>query len=153
MTPTRRPEADERAGERIGVPMGRLSWARDGDDLVTGRYRIRLLGPRLWETTYRGRHLRVDARRSMALAAAEHHHREMERRRLIIRWGALAGEALLGGAVASHWISTPPGFFLFVAAAWVFLAAVARCQAALNRSLLDPYRARESWEDRDWWNR
>lgn len=138
--------------ERLGVALGRLRWRRDGADLVAGRYRIRLLGPRQWETTYRGRFLRVDARRSMALAIAEHHHRETQRKQQIIRWGSLTAVALLAAAIAARRISTPMGLFLFAFAVWVFLGAVARCQAALNRSLLDPYRVRESWEDRDWWN-
>jgi hypothetical protein len=138
--------------ERIGVASGRLRWIRDGDDLVAGKYRIRLLGPREWETTHRGRCLRVDSRRSMALACAEHHHHEAQRIQQITRWGLSAGVALLVAAVSSRWLSTLPGFLLFMVAVGLFLGSAARCQAAINRSLLDPYRIRESWEPPDWWN-
>jgi hypothetical protein len=139
-------------GEGIGVAGGRLRWARDGDDLVAGPYRIRLAMPGLWETTYRGRTLRVDARRSQALAGAEHHHREVQRVQQIARWGLQAGVAFLGAVVSSRWLSTVLGFVVLSVAVWVFLAATVRCFAAVNRSLLDPYRTRETWESPDWWN-
>lgn len=138
--------------ERIGVASGRLRWTRVGDDLVSGKYRIHFLGPRQWETTHRGRFLRVDTRCSMALAMAEHHHSEIQRIQQITRWASSAGAALLAAFVLNHWISTPLGLFLFAAAVWVFLSSVARCVAAITRSLLDPYRTRESWEPPDWWN-
>ncbi|MEX2133403.1 MAG: hypothetical protein WEB67_04600 [Acidimicrobiia bacterium] len=138
--------------ERIGVASGRLRWTRVGDDLVSGKYRIHFLGPGQWETTHRGRFLRVDTRCSMALAMAEHHHGEIQRIQQITRWGLSAGAALLAAFVLTHWISTPLGLFLFAAAVWVFLGSVARCGAAITRSLLDPYRTRESWEPPDWWN-
>jgi hypothetical protein len=138
--------------ERIGVASGLLRWAHDGDDLVAGRYRIRSLGPGQWETTCRGRLLRVDTRRSMALAMAEHHHREIRRIQLITRWGLSAIVSLLAATVAGHWISTPLGLALFAGAVWAFLSSVARLGAAVTRSLLDPYRAREPWEPPDWWN-
>jgi len=140
-------------GEGIGVAGGRLRWTRDGDDLVAGPYRIRLAMPGLWETTYRGRTLHVDARRSQALAGAEHHHRELERIQEIARWALLAGVAFLGAVVSSRWLSTVLGFVVLSVAVWVFLAAGVRCFAAINRSLLDPYRTRETWEPPDWWNR
>lgn len=43
--------------------------------------------------------------------------------------------------------------FSFSALVGVFLGSLARCVAAITRSLLDPYRIRESWEPPDWWNR
>jgi hypothetical protein len=138
--------------EWIGVASGRLRWTRDGDDLVAERYRIRLRGPGEWETTHRGRILRVDQSRSMALAGAEHHHHESQRIRQIAQFAVLAGVALLAAAVTIRWLSTPLGFLLFAVAVGVFLGSAARCQAAVNRSLLDPYRVRESWEAPDWWN-
>jgi hypothetical protein len=61
----------------IGPPAGRLSWCREGDDLVAGGYRVRCLGPERWETTYRDRLLTTERRRSLALAMAEHHFREL----------------------------------------------------------------------------
>lgn len=141
-----------RSEKWISVASGRLRWTRDGDDLVAGKYRIRLLGPGRWETTRRGQVLRVDPRRSIALAMAEHHHREIQRIQQITRWGLCAGVALLGAAVANHWISTPLGFLLFAAAVSAFLSSTARCLAAISRSLIDPYRTRESWEPPDWWS-
>jgi hypothetical protein len=77
----------------------------------------------------------------------------MQRRRQMIWWGSQAGVSLLVAAILSHWLTDPVGFFLFAAAAGFFLGSLARCQAAGNRSLLDPYRTRESWEPPDWWNR
>jgi hypothetical protein len=139
--------------EFISVASGRLKWARDGDDLASGRYRIRLLGPGQWETTRGGRVLRVDTRRSIALAAAEHHHRETQRIQQITRWGLSAGAALVAAMVARLWILTPLGLFLFAGAVWLFVASLARLSAAITKNLLDPYRARESWEPPDWWNR
>jgi len=138
--------------QRIGVASGRLWWTHDGDDLVAGKYRIRFLGPGQWETTCRGRFLRLDTRRSMALAMAEHHHREIQRIQQITRWGLAALASLLAAAVAWHWISAPLGLALFAAAAGALLGSVARCVAAITRSLLDPYRQREPWEPPDWWN-
>ena len=138
--------------ELIGVASGRLRWTHDGDDLVAGRYRIRLLGPGQWETTCRGRFLRVDERRSTALAMAEHHHREFQRIQQITRWGLSAIASLSAAAVAGLWISTPLGLAVFVGAAGAFLSSMARCVAPVTRSLLDPYRKREPWEPSDWWN-
>jgi hypothetical protein len=142
-----------RVAEGIGVASGRLRWHPDGDDLVSGKYRIRLLGPDQWETSRRGRVLRVDTRRSIALAAAEHHHRELQRRQQITRWSLSAGAGLVAAAIIHLWIRTPLGLFLFAAAVWVFVASLARCSAAITRNLLDPYRTREKWEPSDWWNR
>lgn len=141
------------AGEGIRVASGRLRWVQDGEDLVTGEYRIRLLGPEQWETTLRGRPIHVDRRRSMALAYAEHHFREAQRRKQITWWASSAGVSLLGAIVLYRWISTPLGFVSFAALVGVFLGSLARCVAAITRSLLDPYRIRESWEPPDWWNR
>lgn len=138
--------------ERVGVASGRLRWKLDGDDLVSGQYRIRLLGPGLWETTRRGRLLRVDLRRSMALANAEHDYREIQRIHQIVRWGLSATAALLTAIVLNRWNTTPLGFFLSAVAVGAFLGSSARCLAAITRSLLDPYRTRESWEPADWWN-
>ncbi|MFZ0493569.1 MAG: hypothetical protein WAM81_10295 [Acidimicrobiia bacterium] len=138
--------------ERIGAGYGRLKWTRDGDELVAGPYRIRLAMPGLWETTYRGRTLRVDARRSQAFVGAEHHHREVQRLQQIARWVLTAGVAFLVAVIASQRLITLLGFVVFAVAIWVFLAAGVRCFAAINRSLLDPYRIRESWESADWWN-
>jgi hypothetical protein len=135
--------------ESIGIPSGRLKWTRDGDDLVSGLYRIRLRAPERWETRYQGRVLRVDTRRSYAFAGAEHHYRETERMRQIITRGALAGVALVGAIVSAHWISTLPGFLVFVAAVCLFLGSAVRCGAAITKNLLDPYRIREPWESRD----
>lgn len=102
--------------------------------------------------TRRGRVLSISERRSIALSRAEHHHRETQRTHQMSRWAALAGVALAAAAVLANWISTPLGLFLFAVAVWVLLSAVVRFQAALSRNLLDPYRARESWEPPDWWN-
>jgi hypothetical protein len=60
--------------------------------------------------------------------------------------------AFLGAVVSSRWLSTVLGFVVLSVAVWVFLAATVRCFAAVNRSLLDPYRTRETWESPDWWN-
>ena len=130
--------------EWIGVASGRLRWTRDGDDLVAERYRIRLRRPGEWETTHRGRPLRVDRRRSMALAGAEHHRHESQRIRQVARFALLAGIALLAAAVTIRRLSNPLGFLLFAVAVGIFLGSAARYQAAVNRSLLDPYRVRES---------
>lgn len=138
--------------EWISVASGRLRWRPVGEHLVARDYRIRLLGPDRWETTYRGRLLGIYTRRSKALALAEHHFREVQRVQQITRWGLSAGVALLGATVAAQWISTPQGFLLFAVAVGMFLGSTARCLAAINRSLLDPYRTRESWEPPDWWN-
>lgn len=140
------------AGEPVRVASGRLRWAPEGRDLVAGRYRIRLLGPGRWETTRRGRVLHVDSRRSMALAYAEHHHREIQRLTQITGWGLGAASGLLAAVVLYKWTSTPIGFLLFALAIGTFLGSGARCVAAMTRSLLDPYRTRESWEPPDWWN-
>lgn len=71
---------------------------------------------------------------------------------LVTGWGLSAGVALLGAAVSSRWLSTLPSFLLFMVAVALFLSSAVRCQAAINRSLLDPYRIREPWERPDWWN-
>lgn len=142
-----------RIAEGLGVASGRLRWHSDGDDLVSDKYRIRLLGPGEWETTLRGRFLRLDTRRSVALAAAEHHYRETQRIRQITWWGLSAGAALVVAAVAQAWIRSPLGLFLFAGGVWLFVASLARLSAAITRNLLDPYRTRESWEPSDWWNR
>ena len=67
-------------------------------------------------------------------------------------WGLLVALALLVAVIAGLWLDTMPGMITFSIAVWVLLSSLARWQAALNRSLLDPYRARESWEPPDWWN-
>lgn len=131
---------------------GRLSWTMEGDDLVTDRYRIRPLGPGQWETTCGDRLLCVATRRSLAVARAEHDHHEIRRRRQITLWGTSAGVALLAAIVLNRWISTPLGFLLSVMAVGAFLGSLARCLAAMSRSLLDPYRTRDPWEPPDWWN-
>jgi hypothetical protein len=136
----------------IGVPSGRLRWVEDGDDLLVGRYRIRLLGPLRWETTYRGEPLCLHRRRSQALAAAEHHHREARRTRQIRGWLTVAGAGLVVALVAVNHLTEPAGFLSFVSSVGVFLSALARATASATRNLLDPYRTRESWEDRTWWN-
>jgi hypothetical protein len=140
-------------GTEVGPGYCRLKWTRDGDHLVAGSYRIHLAMPGLWETTYRGRTLRVDARRSQALVGAEHHHREVQRISQIFRWALVAVVAFLVAAAATRQLTTVAGFVVFATGVWVFLAAGVRCFAAVNRSLLDPYRTRESWESPDWWNR
>lgn len=137
---------------RIGVASGRLSWVHDGDDLISGQYRIRLIGPGRWETTRRGRVLQEDTRRSMALAFAEHHHRERQRTHQIPGWGLVAVAALLVAALAGQWIESPLGYLLLAGAVWAFLSSIARCVASITRSLIDPYRTREPWEPPDWWN-
>lgn len=137
----------------VSVASGRLKWTHDGDDLVSGKYRIRLMGPGRWETTRRGRALRVDPRRSIALAAAEHYHRELQRFQQITQWSLSAGAALIAAVIAHSWIRTPVGLFLFAGAVWLFVSSLARLSAAITRNLLDPYRTRESWEPPDWWNR
>ena len=138
--------------ETVGPGYGRLKWRRDGDDLIARSYRICLAMPGLWETTYLGRTLRVDAIRSMAIAGAERHHRERQRVQRMVRWGLSGGVALIGAIVAGHWLATLQGVVLFAVAVWAFLSSLARCVAAATRSLLDPFRTRESWEPRDWWN-
>lgn len=140
-------------GEFVSVASGRLKWTSDRDDLVAGRYRLRLLAPGQWETSWKGRVLRVDSRRSIALAAAEHHHREAQRAQQIVRWGLSAAAALLAAAISLAWIATLVGFLLFAAGAGLFFASLARLTAAITGNLLDPYRTRESWEPPDWWNR
>ncbi|MDJ0925754.1 MAG: hypothetical protein QNJ77_14455 [Acidimicrobiia bacterium] len=137
----------------IGVASGRLRWTRDGDDLVTGRYQIRLQAPSEWELTYRGQLLEMNDRRSKALAWAEHHHRDRQRIRQITRWSVLAGVALVVATVAANHISELWGYPVFAAAVWVLLSSLARAQASVTRNLLDPYRTREGWESPDWWNR
>jgi hypothetical protein len=146
MVLTKWPETEE----QIGDASNRLRWVRDEDDLVAGRYRIRLLEPGRWETTYRERPLRLDPRRSMAVAGAEHHYRGTQRIQQIVRWGSLAGVAFVVAAVATHWFSLLSVLLLAVAV-WVVLGSAVRVFAAANRSLLDPYRFRDSWEPPDWW--
>lgn len=136
----------------IRVASGRLVWTRDGDDLVAGKYRIRPIGPGKWETMRSGRFLRLDSRRSTALAMAEHHHRDFQRTQQITRWGLSAGAGLLAAVALSYRMTTLMGFLLFMVAVGAFLSSLARCVAAINRNLLDPYRTRESWEPPDWWN-
>lgn len=97
------------ADEGIRVASGWLRWAQDGGDLVTGKYRIRRLGPEQWETTLGGRQIHVDRRRSIALAYAEHHFRDTQRKQQITRWASSAGVGLFGAFVLYRWISTPLG--------------------------------------------
>ena len=141
------------ADERIGVPLGRLSWTRDGTDLVAARYRIRLRSPGVWETTFRDRPLHIYPRRSMALSGAEHHHREVQRTQQITRWSVLAGAALLVCLAVVDSLNDPVRFLLFAVAVWVFLRSLARATASASRNLLDPYRTREEWEAPDWYNK
>lgn len=140
-------------GRQVVVASGRLQWALDGEVLVAGAYRIQLQGPKQWVTTFRGKVLRVDARRSLAIAWTEHHHRELLRLRRIIVSGLSAGAALMAGILGAHWMSTPIGYFIFAVSAGVFVGSLARFIAALSRNLLDPYRIREPWERHDWWSR
>lgn len=130
---------------------GRLRWAADGEDLVARDYRIRLVGPGQWETTRQDQVLRVDRRRSMAIASAEHHHRELLRRKRIIVSSLTALVAVLVGVVATRWVYSPLGFLLFAGAIGLFVASGARLVAALSRNILDPYRIREPWERVSWW--
>jgi hypothetical protein len=136
----------EEAEGRVDFSSGRLKWVADGDDLVARDYRIRLLGPRCWETTHGDQVLRVDPRRSMAIASAEHHYRELVRRRRITLSSFTALAAVLVGIVATQWIHTPLGFLVFAGAIGLFIASAARFAAALSRNILDPYRIREPWE-------
>jgi hypothetical protein len=138
--------------ERIGVASGRLRWTSNGDDLVAGRYRLRLLGPGEWETSHRGRPLERNALRSQALARAERHYREAQRTRQIIQFTVLAGLGMVMAIAATNRLTEPWGVFLFAAAVWVLLSSAARSLASVTRNLLDPYRTREKWEPRDWWN-
>ena len=94
----------------------------------------------------------VDSLRSVALAGAQRHHRETQRIYQIKKWGLLAGISLLAAFVSYHWFTTLQGFAIFAVSVGGFLSAGARCQAAANRSLLDPYRIRDPWEPADWWN-
>jgi hypothetical protein len=144
-TPVRRPSVDPISG--------RLRWAADGDDLVAGRYRLRLLERRRWEATHGGRLLGHYTHRSVAQAAMGHHHRERRRIRRIAWWATLAGASLVVAAFVAGRLASPEGFLVFAASVWLFLASVARCVAAVSRNLLDPYRPREPWEPRDWYNR
>lgn len=138
--------------EWVPDPLGGLTWRREGEDLVAGSYRLRLLGPLDWETTYRGRPLARYARRSMALAGIAKHRREAQRVQQITAWAALAALALVTAGVAAANLDSATGFFFLAGSTWVFLSALARCVAATSRNLLDPYRARERWEPRDWYN-
>jgi hypothetical protein len=140
------------ADERIGVASGRLQWTRNGQGLEAGRYLIRLRGPGEWEVVYRGRPLELHTRRSKALAWAERHHRETQRMEQITRFLVAAGVALVAAAVSVSRLTEPWAYFLFAAAVWVLLSSVARAVASATRNLLDPYRTKEKWEPRDWWN-
>jgi hypothetical protein len=148
MSRTRTPVAEE----RIGVASGRLRWTRRGDDLVAGRYRIRLRGPGEWELMHRGRALELHARRSNALARAERHHREAQRRQQITCYVVLAGVGFVAASVVAPRLTEPWGLFVFAVAIWVLLRSAARGLASATRNLLDPYRTKEKWEPRDWWN-
>lgn len=138
--------------DRVAFTSGRLRWTADGDDLVARGYRIRLLGPCQWETTHGHRVLRVDRRRSMAIASAEHHHRELLRSRRIMLASVTATVAVLVGVVSTRWVHTPQGFLVFASAVGLFVASAARLVAALSRNILDPYRIREPWERISWWS-
>lgn len=118
---------------------------------MAGSYRICCLGPEQWETLHEGAHLRIDQRRSKAIAMAEHHFREAQRIRQIRVWGALAVVGFVAASV-SFAVSPPWGFGIFVAGLWLLAASAPRCVASITRNLLDPYCARESWESPDWWN-
>ncbi len=138
----------------LGLTVERLRWARDGEDHVAGHYRVHQRAPGEWVSTHRGRCLRVESRRSFALATAQRHHHEALRSRQIRSWGLLVVLALVVAVLAGGlWLDTVLGMITFSIAVWVLLSSLARGQAALNRSLLDPYRARESWEPPDWWNK
>jgi drug/metabolite transporter superfamily protein YnfA len=125
---------------------GRLKWTADGDDLVARGYRVRLLVPRRWETTRGDQFLRVDPRRSMAIASAEQHYREWLRRRRLVFSSLTAVVAIVVGVVATRWVHTASGFLVFAGAIGLFVASAARFVAALSRNILDPYRIREPWE-------
>lgn len=142
--------APPRSDDWIQVVPGRLHWRGDGTGLVSGQYRIRLLGPGRWETTFRGRPISVDERRSMAMAMAEQHHHEVRRKHQIVGFGVTAGVSLVVAVVGLSTL-TPVGFFVFVAGIGLFLGFGARSIAASTRNLLDPYRIREPWERSDWW--
>lgn len=139
------------AKERVVFASGRLRWVADGENLAAREYRIRLVGPCEWETTHRGHVLRVDPRRSMAIASAEHHYRELLRRRRIIFSSVTAVVAVIVGVLATRWVHTPLGFLVFAGAIGLFVASAARFVAALSRNILDPYRIREPWERVNWW--
>lgn len=138
--------------EPVSVTSGRLSWARDGNDLVTGPYRIQMRTPAEWQVLFGDRLVDKYERRSMALAWAEHHHREQRRKREIKRWTMSAAIALMVAAgalsqISERWFY----FFVFAGCFGVFLNSLARALASASRNLLDPYRTREKWEPRDWW--
>jgi hypothetical protein len=135
-----------------GVAPGRLRWKPDGTGLATRTYRIRLLGPGRWETTYRGAPISIDQRRSVAVAKAEQHYAELRRQRQVVGFGVGSGISLVV-AITGLITMTPLGYFVFVAGFGLFLGLGARSVAASTRNLLDPYRIRESWEPPDWWNR
>jgi len=133
-------------------PGGLLAWSEEGDDLTARRYLIRNAGPNRWELVRRGRVNGVHRLQSVARRIAEIDHREMLRRRDIAVWGTLAG----AGLVASVWFVLMwgvAGFFGLVAAVFVAAAGTARMLAAVSRNAYDPYRRRDPWEERDWWNR
>jgi hypothetical protein len=132
-------------------PGGLLAWSEDGPDLTAGRYRIRLVGPNHWLLVRRGRPLFEHRLLSAARRIAELDHRETLRRRDLAEWGTI-GLIAFGASMWLVLLWGVAGFFGLIASVFVLVSAVARFLAALSRSAYDPYRRREPWEARDWWN-
>lgn len=137
------------AGHRL--PGGLILWVPCGDDVVGAGYRVHGTGPSRWELTHRGTLLSVHRRLSSAQAAAGIHHRASVRRRDLLGWGsaAIAGIAAAAGFCGVGGVG---GFAGVVGSAWLAVTALPRAVAAATGSLLDPYRRRDPWETRDWWN-
>ena len=134
--------------EETRIPMGWLTWVRDGDDHVSGPYRVRLVEPHRWEVLRDNRHLFFAPRLSAALTLADHHHRDRLRAIDLIIWTAVllastgvAGVVELAGDRAGLWVIP-----LLALAVYGAISAVVRIYAALSRNRFDPYRRRAPWE-------
>ena len=117
------------------IPMGWLTWVRDGDDFVSDQYRIRLIEPYRWEVIREGRHLFFDSRLSGALTRADHHHRDRLRVRDLITWSlVLMGAILVGvgvelaGDLLGLWIIP-----LLTLGVYGAVSAIVRLNAAASR--------------------
>lgn len=139
--------------EPFRLPSGLLEWQVGDAEATADAYRVTRRGERDWECSFRGRRLSSHPRRVSAFAYAEHHHRELRRRRIIIGWSIVAAVSGVIAGVALAAIETLWGVWVLGLAFAGGLSALARVSAAAGRSLDDPYRAREPWEEATWWNR
>ncbi len=143
-------DSDEARELALRRPGSVIAWRVIGDEYHGDGYRIRLLEPRKWEITRRGRLLEHHHSLKAAFAIVEHDRREALRRRDLVFYATTAVLAAIGLILTAYYYDRGNVFWVpgILAVLYVGLSAVVRFFANLSRNINDPYRRRLPWERR-----